>query len=69
MVGHVVRFMPAYRKLKEWIDNKQFGALEIHFTYQVLQDCLRGVNGKKSNKSLVHLVVPYSILSSTILTF
>jgi predicted dehydrogenase len=29
MVGHVVRFMPAYRKLKEWIDNKPFGALKF----------------------------------------
>lgn len=29
MVGHVVRFMPAYRKLKEWIDTKEFGALEF----------------------------------------
>jgi len=29
MVGHVVRFMPAYRKLKEWIDSKQFGALKF----------------------------------------
>lgn len=29
MVGHVVRFMPAYQKLKEWIDNKAFGALKF----------------------------------------
>jgi predicted dehydrogenase len=29
MVGHVVRFMPAYRKLKEWIYSKQFGALKF----------------------------------------
>jgi predicted dehydrogenase len=29
MVGHVVRFMPAYRKLKEWIDTKEFGALKF----------------------------------------
>ena len=29
MVGHVVRFMPAYRKLKEWIDSKEFGALKF----------------------------------------
>src|SRR5688572_11017584 len=28
MVGHVVRFMPPYRRLKAWIDNKQFGALK-----------------------------------------
>ncbi|HEX6226108.1 MAG TPA: Gfo/Idh/MocA family oxidoreductase [Chryseolinea sp.] len=29
MVGHVLRFMPAYRKLKQWIDNRQFGALKF----------------------------------------
>lgn len=29
MVGHVVRFMPAYRKLKEWIDSKELGALKF----------------------------------------
>jgi predicted dehydrogenase len=29
MVGHVVRFMPPYRKLKEWIDSKQFGELKF----------------------------------------
>ena len=29
MVGHVVRFMPAYKKLKEWIDNEEFGKLEF----------------------------------------
>lgn len=29
MVGHVVRFMPAYRKLKEWIDTKEYGALKF----------------------------------------
>ena len=29
MVGHVVRFMPAYQKLKEWIDNKEYGKLEF----------------------------------------
>lgn len=29
MIGHVVRFMPPYRKLKEWIDNKEFGALKF----------------------------------------
>lgn len=29
MVGHVVRFMPAYRKLKEWIDSREFGALKF----------------------------------------
>lgn len=29
MVGHVVRFMPAYQKLKEWIDGKEFGALKF----------------------------------------
>ncbi len=29
MVGHVVRFMPPYRKLKEWIDNQDFGALKF----------------------------------------
>jgi predicted dehydrogenase len=29
MVGHVVRFMPAYRKLKDWIDQKEFGALKF----------------------------------------
>jgi predicted dehydrogenase len=27
MVGHVVRFMPAYKKLKQWIDDKTFGSL------------------------------------------
>jgi predicted dehydrogenase len=29
MVGHVVRFMPAYQKLKEWIDTKALGALKF----------------------------------------
>ena len=29
MVGHVVRFMSPYRTLKEWIDNRQFGALKF----------------------------------------
>ena len=29
MVGHVVRFMPAYKKLKKWIDEKDFGPLEF----------------------------------------
>lgn len=29
MVGHVVRFMPAYVTLKEWIDRKAYGALKF----------------------------------------
>ena len=29
MVGHVVRFMPPYLKLKNWIENKKFGALKL----------------------------------------
>ncbi|MFN8254469.1 MAG: Gfo/Idh/MocA family oxidoreductase [Bacteroidales bacterium] len=29
MIGHVVRFMPAYLKLKNWIENKDFGALKF----------------------------------------
>lgn len=29
MVGHVVRFMPPYQKLKKWIDNKEFGDLKF----------------------------------------
>ena len=29
MVGHVVRFMPPYRKLKQWIDSKEFGELKF----------------------------------------
>lgn len=29
MVGHVVRFMPPYQKLKQWIDNKEFGELKF----------------------------------------
>jgi len=29
MVGHVVRFMPPYQKLKEWIDNRKFGQLKF----------------------------------------
>lgn len=29
MIGHVVRFMPPYRKLKEFVDNGQFGALKF----------------------------------------
>jgi predicted dehydrogenase len=29
MVGHVVRFMPPYQKLKQWIDNKEFGNLKF----------------------------------------
>lgn len=28
MVAHVVRFMPPYQKLKDWIDSEQFGALK-----------------------------------------
>lgn len=28
MVGHVVRFMPPYLKLKQWIDSGEFGALK-----------------------------------------
>jgi len=29
MVGHVVRFMPAYRLLKQWISSGEFGALRF----------------------------------------
>ena len=29
MVGHVVRFMPAYQKLKQWIDSKEYGELKF----------------------------------------
>jgi predicted dehydrogenase len=29
MIGHVVRFMPPYQKLKEYIDNGTFGALKF----------------------------------------
>lgn len=29
MVGHVVRFMPAYQKLKDWIDSTKLGALKF----------------------------------------
>jgi len=29
MVAHVVRFMPAYQKLKEWIDEKNYGQLRF----------------------------------------
>src|SRR5665647_2174721 len=29
MVGHVVRFMPPYQKLKEYIDNGKYGALKF----------------------------------------
>lgn len=29
MVGHVVRFMPAYRMLKQWIDSGEYGDLEF----------------------------------------
>jgi predicted dehydrogenase len=29
MVGHVVRFMPPYRQLKQWVDSKQFGELKF----------------------------------------
>ena len=29
MIGHVVRFMPAYLKLKNWIDTGEFGKLEF----------------------------------------
>ncbi len=29
MVGHVVRFIPAYKALKGWIDQKNFGALQF----------------------------------------
>ena len=29
MIGHVVRFMPAYQTLKKWIDSKEFGNPEF----------------------------------------
>ena len=29
MIGHVVRFMPPYQKLKEWIEKKDFGSLKF----------------------------------------
>ena len=29
MVGHVVRFMPPYQKLKQWIDSHEFGELKF----------------------------------------
>jgi len=29
MVGHVVRFMPPYRQLKNWIDSNEFGTLQF----------------------------------------
>lgn len=29
MVGHVVRFMPPYQKLKQWVDRKEFGQLKF----------------------------------------
>jgi predicted dehydrogenase len=29
MVGHVVRFMSPYRKLKQWIDSQQYGQLKF----------------------------------------
>jgi predicted dehydrogenase len=29
MIGHVVRFMPAYLSLKNWIDSGQYGALKF----------------------------------------
>ena len=29
MIGHVVRFMPAYLTLKKWIDTEEFGRLEF----------------------------------------
>ncbi len=31
MVGHVVRFMPPYNQLKQWIDSEEFG--ELRFLY------------------------------------
>ena len=29
MIAHVVRFMPPYQKLKQWIDTKEFGELKF----------------------------------------
>jgi predicted dehydrogenase len=29
MIGHVVRFMPPYRQLKNWIDSKEFGEIKF----------------------------------------
>jgi predicted dehydrogenase len=29
MIGHVVRFMPPYQKLKQWIDSKELGELRF----------------------------------------
>lgn len=29
MVGHVVRFMPPYKQLKQWVDSEEFGRLKF----------------------------------------
>lgn len=29
MVGHVLRFMPAYQKIKQWVDEKTYGRLKF----------------------------------------
>ncbi len=29
MIGHVVRFMPPYQKLKKWVDSKEYGKLKF----------------------------------------
>lgn len=34
MIGHVVRFMPAYRILKEWIESRDFGVLKFLSLYR-----------------------------------
>lgn len=35
MVGHVVRFMPPYRQLRNWIGNNEFGKLEFLYLNRV----------------------------------
>lgn len=34
MVGHVVRFMPAYRQLKSWVEAREFGDLKFLFLHR-----------------------------------
>ena len=59
MVGQVVRFMPAYEKLKELIDSKELGEVEF-LTMSRFSGVPRGGNGRRNRKILVHRVVPCS---------
>ena len=49
MVGHVVRFMPAYKKLKEWIDGKGVWPIKIHIANALYR---AGILGRVERKKI-----------------